>query len=312
MPSLRSRLFLFLLRHNHLLRFRLRRRAAIDWNTSIPDFRREVEKSSKLFGKLPPKIEVSPVTIDGISAEWILPSSAVKDKALLYFHGGGYVSGTCSTHRGHVAKFVKGSGTGALLFEYRLAPEHPFPAALQDSVTAYRWLLGEGISPSHIVFVGDSAGGGLALATLVALRDQDIPLPSAAVALSPWTDLKCSGESYRTKFKADPLAPLESWTVFSHYYVKDSDPYNPRISPVYGELSGLPPVLIYVGENEVLLSDSTGFAEKAKSARVDITLKIGKGMFHCYPICAPLFPEARQAMDEICAFIKTHLQKQNS
>ena len=307
MPSLRSRLFLFVLRHSHLLRFRLKRRAAIDWDTSIPDYRRETERASKLFGKLPDQIEVSPVTIDGLYTEWILPSRAKKDKVILYFHGGGYVTGTCKMHRTHVAKVVKGSGVGALLFAYRLAPEHPFPAAIEDSVTVYRWLLAEGISPSRIVFMGDSAGGGLCLATLIALRDQGIPLPAAVVALSPWTDLKCTGESYKTKLKVEPLAPTESWTVFSHYYVKGSDPCNPWISPLYGDLHGLPPLLIHVGENEVLLDDSVRFAEKAKDAGVDVTLKVGEGMFHCYPVCAPLFPEAKRAMDEIFTFIKAHI-----
>jgi monoterpene epsilon-lactone hydrolase len=310
MPSLQSRLFLFVLKHRHLFRFQLKRRATIDWNTSIPRLRKEAKKSSKLFGKLPKGIEVSPVTLDGIYAEWILPSRAKKDKVILYFHGGGYVMGSVKAHRTHVAKFVKGSDVGALLFGYRLAPEHPFPAAIEDSVTAYRWLLAQGVSPSHIVFIGDSAGGGLCLATLIALKDQDIPLPSAAVALSPWTDLKCTGESYRIKAKVDPLTWTESWTVFSKYYVGDNDPANPWISPYYGDLHGLPPILIYVGENEVLLDDSTRFAEKAKDAGVDITLKVGEGMFHCFPVCAPLFPEAKQAMDEICAFIKTHIGNQ--
>jgi monoterpene epsilon-lactone hydrolase len=309
MPSLQSRLFLFVLKHRHLFRFQLKRRATIDWNTSMPQLRQEAEKTSKLFGKLPKGIEVSPVSIDDFYAEWILPSQATKDKAILYFHGGGYVMGTVQAHRTHVAKFVIGSGIGALLFGYRLAPEHPFPGALDDSVTAYRWLLAQGVSPSHIVFVGDSAGGGLCLATLIALRDKNIPLPAGAVALSPWTDLKCTGESYRTKTKVDSLTWPESWTIFSKYYVGENDPGNPWISPLYGDLQELPSLLIYVGEDEVLLDDSTRFAKKAKDAGVDVTLKVGKGMFHCFPVCAPLFPEAKQAMDEICAFIKGHVNK---
>jgi acetyl esterase/lipase len=310
MPSLQSRLFLFVLKHRHLLRFQLKRRATIDWNTSIPRLRQEIEKSAGFFGKLPAQIEVSPITIDGLSAEWILPIQAKKDKVILYVHGGGYVTGSCQAHRALVAKFVKGSEVGALLFDYRLAPEHPFPAAIEDSVTAYRWLLAKGVSPSHIVIAGDSAGGGLCLATLIALRDQGIPLPAAAVALSPWTDLKCTGESLRTKAKVDTLTWAESWTVFSKYYVGDNDPCLPWISPLYGDLHGLPPMLIHVGGDEVLLDDSTRFAEKAKDAGVDVTLKVGEGMFHCFPLCAPLFPEARQAMDEICAFIKTHIGNQ--
>ena len=309
MPSLRGRLFLFFLKYGHLLRFQLKR-TTIDWNTSIPKLRQEVEKTAKLFGKIPAEIEVSPAAIDGLPAEWILPVQSTKDKVILYFRGGGYVMGSVQSHRSIVAKFVKGSGVCELLFDYHLAPEHPFPAALDDSIAAYRWLLAQGISPSHIVFVGDSAGGGLSLATLIALKDQGIPLPAAAVALSPWTDLKNTGESLKTKAKVDQLTWGESWVVFSKYYAADNDPGNPWISPLYGDLHGLPPVLIYVGENEVLLDDSTRFAEKAKNSGVDITLKVWEGMFHCFPACAPLFPEAKQAMDEICAFIKTHIDKQ--
>lgn len=309
MPSLKSRLFLFVLRHSHLLRFRLKRRAHFDWDTPIADFRAQVETTPGLFGRLPDQIEVTPVTIDTIYAEWIRPTQGAKDTVILYFHGGGYVSGTCQAHRTHVAKVVQGSGIGALLFAYRLAPEHPFPAAVEDSVAAYRWLLTQGISPARISFMGDSAGGGLCLATLLALKDQGIALPAAAVALSPWTDLKCTGESYRTKLAADPLTPTESWTVFSHYYVQDSDPGNPWISPLYGALDGLPPLLIYVGENEVLYDDSTRFATKAEDAGVAVTLRVGEGLFHCYPICAPLFPEATQAMEEISTFIQTHIDQ---
>lgn len=308
MPSLKSRMVVFMLKHGHLLRFQLKRRAIIDWNTSIEDFRQEAEKGAKLFGKLPDQIEVSPVTIDTLSAEWILPASAQKDKLILYFHGGGYVSGSCQTHRMHVAKFVQGSGAGALLFDYRLAPEHPFPAAVEDSLAAYRWLLSQNVSPSHIVFAGDSAGGGLCLATLLALREQRLPFPAGAVALSPWTDLKCTGESLTTKAKVDPFTPGGAWTVFSKYYVGDNDPGLPLISPLYGDLKGLPPVLIYAGDHDVLFDDSTRFVDKAKAAGVDATLRVGKGLFHCYPVCAPLFPEAQQAMDEICVFIRTRLE----
>jgi monoterpene epsilon-lactone hydrolase len=293
MPSLRSRLVLFLLKHRHWFRLQLKREI-IDWNTSIPQLRQDVEKSAGMFGKLPAGIDVSPVNTDDLSAEWILPAGSTKDRAMM---------GSVRAHRSVVAKFVQGSGVAALLFEYRLAPEHSFPAALDDSLAAYRWLLAQGVSPSHIVFVGDSAGGGLCLATLLAIRDQGIPLPAGAVALSPWTDLTCSGESYQ---RTDPLAPDGSWTVYSKYYAGDNDPSLPWISPLHGDLHGLPPLHISVGEDETMLDDSTRFAEKARAAGVDITLKVGEGMVHCYPVLSPLFPEATQAMDEICAFIKTH------
>lgn len=303
MPSLRSRLFIFALENRHLLRFQANRRC-IAWDTSIPHLREDIEKGARSFGKLPDAITLSTVEIDNLHAEWMVPAGAGKDKVILYFHGGGYVCGSYKAHRAIVAKFVKGSGAGALVFDYRLAPEHPFPAALDDSVAAYRWLLAEGVSPSHIVFAGDSAGGGLLLATLLALKDRGMPLPVAAVALSPWTDLKNTGKSLITNAKSDKLCWKNAEVVFSKYYAVDNDPGLPWISPLYGNLRGFPPLLIYAGSDELLLSDSTRFAEKAKAAGVDVGLNVGKGMFHCYPACAPLFPEATQAMEKICEFIK--------
>ena len=265
------------MKNRHLLRFHLKRET-IDWNTnaSILRFREECEKSASRFGKIPGGIKVSPVTINGLSAEWILPSQVTKDKMILFFHGGGYVSGSCSDHRIHVAKFVSGINIGALLFEYRLAPKHPFPAALDDSVAAYRWLLSQGFSSSKIVFAGDSAGGGLCLDTLLALRDQGIPLPAAAVAISPWADLKCTGGSYRSN-AGKCLSPEGTWTAFSKHYVGDHDAGLPWISPLYGDLHGLPPMLIYVGGDEILRDDSVRFAEKAKDAGVNVNFtRFGK------------------------------------
>ncbi len=307
MPGLRARLFCFVLRHRHLLRLQLKRET-IDWNTyeAVLRFRRDVESGAKFSARLPDGIEISPVTIGNITAEWVLPSRADKKKVMMYFHGGGYVSGTCRSHRMHVAKFVKNSQTGALLFEYRLAPEHPFPAALDDAVEVYHWLLDQGISSSRIFFIGDSAGGGLCLATLLALRDHGTHLPAAAAVFSPVTDYTCTGESHRTNAKRC-LAPEGTGPAFARHYGGKNDLRLPYISPLYGELQGLPPILIYVGGDETLLDDSVRFAEKAEQAGVDVTLRIGEGLFHCYPVCAPLFPEATQAMEKICAFIKTHI-----
>ncbi|MFO1349916.1 MAG: alpha/beta hydrolase [Gammaproteobacteria bacterium] len=195
------------------------------------------------------------------------------------------------------------TGTGALIFDYRLAPEHPFPAALDDSLVAYGWLLSQGLRPSRIAFVGDSAGGGLCLATLLAIRDQGILLPAAAAALSPWTDLNCSGSSYK---REDPLVPEGSWKVFGKYYAGENSPSHPLISPLYGDLTGLPPLLIYAGEDESMLDDATQFADKARNAGVSTRLQVGEGMVHCYPALSPLFPEAREAMKDICAFLRVH------
>ncbi len=308
MASLQSRILFFTIRNRHLLKLRLHREV-VDENTSIPGLRQEFEAGARRFGKIPEGIDVTPVTADGLPAEWICPSrapaGAAHDRVVLFVHGGGYVTGSCADHRMHVAKVVQGSGVGALLFEYRLAPEHPYPAALEDAVKAYRWLLAQGVPASGIVIAGNSAGGGLTLATLLALRDQGVPLPAAAVAISPWTDLACTGESYRTKAKVAVDTP-GSWTVWSAYYYKGSDPRLPLISPLYGDLHGLPPLLIMVGEDEVLRDDSLHFAAKAREAGVDVTLRRVEGMVHCYPFFSPLFPEARQGMDEMCSFIRAH------
>lgn len=307
MPSLRSRLFVFALKYRHLLRFQLKRTNAVSRKTSIPRLREEVERGASFFGKLPENFLLRPVDIDGLAAEWMQPSAASPKKAILYFHGGGLVLGSVAAHRSIVAKFVSGTGISALVFDYALAPERPFPAALDDSVAAYRYLLDEGIEPHHIVFSGDSGGGNLVFATLLALKAQQLPLPAAAVALSPWTDLTNSGESWEANAKIDTLCWKEAQTIFSEYYTGASDPTSPLISPLFGNLQGLPPLLIYAGGDELMRDDSTRFAAKAKKAGVDVTLRIGEGLFHCYPACTPLFPEATQAMTEICEFIKTKL-----
>ena len=309
MPSLRGRMVKIMLQHRHLFQFKLRQEL-VDWNKyeSILKFRQEVEDGAGKFGKMPGKIIVTPVEIDQLDAEWISPGQAPLDRVILYFHGGGYVTGTCHSHRAITAKFVKAADTPALLFEYRLAPENPYPAALEDAVTAYRYLLEQEIKPSKIVFVGDSAGGGLCLATLLAIKDRKMPFPAAAVAYSPITDFTCSGESHQTK-KNVCLSPLGMAPALAKHYAGDQDLTLPTISPLYGDLKGLPPLLIYAGEDETLRDDAVRFGEKAQAAGVDITMHIGKGMFHCYPATAPLFPEATKAFNEICAFVQKMLQE---
>ena len=308
MPSFRSRLFIFLLKYRHLLRFQRKRTATVDGDTSLQALRAEVERGTNFFGKLPEDFTLEPVMIGSLAAEWMRPCNAPKDKAILYFHGGGLVVGSIRAHRGIVAKFVKGSGINTLVFDYGLAPEHPFPQGLNDSVAAYKYLLDSGIKPENIVFMGDSGGGNLVFATQLALKEQGLPLPGAAVALSPWTDLSNSGESWTFNAQKDTLCWKESQTTFSRYYVGENDPKNPLISPLFGDLRGLPPMLIFAGGDETLLSDSTRLAERAKAAGVDVTLRIGEGLFHCYPACAPMFPEAKEAMEEISRFVKKHLK----
>jgi epsilon-lactone hydrolase len=306
MPSLRSALVIFMVKHRHWFH-RQWKRMDVDRTTSIPELRRRVEHVARVFGRLPAGVDVSPVSMDGLYGEWVRVHGSAAGSVILYFHGGGYVMGSCRAYRSVVANVAAGSGVDALTFDYRLAPEHPFPAALDDSIAAYQWLLSQQTSPSRIVFAGDSAGGGLCLAALLAIRDRNLPLPRAAVVLSPWTDLTCSGESH---MKEDPLAYKGCFPVFSAYYAGTHDPAEPMISPLFGDLTGLPPLLMYVGEREHLLDDSVRFAEKARAFGVAAVLNVGRGMVHCYPLLSPLFPEAKEAMDEICKFISTHAADQ--
>jgi acetyl esterase/lipase len=305
MTSFKSAILNFLLRNGHIFRGQLRKEV-FDMNTSIEMFRERCEKGAARFGKLPREIEVKQLTIDGIKAEWLIPNGASSEKVILYVHGGGYVSGSCSDHRGIISKFALNTDVANLLYEYRLAPEHPFPAAIDDSVTVYQWLIQTGYKPENIIIAGESAGGGLTLALLLALKEQQIQMPKAAVSISPWTDLTCSSESYKTKNRLSP-APHNSWYVFGSHYIGNNKANNPLISPLFGDLKGLPSLLIVSGVDDELFEDGEKFSIKAKAAGVDVRFIAGEGMVHCYPLLAPMFPEATEAMSEIVDFIKEHL-----
>lgn len=307
MTTFKSRFFNFIVRNRHLFRGRFKKEV-FDFNTSIPDFRDLCEKGATKYARIPQGIAIIEENTDGIKAEWVIPEGANPEKVVLFVHGGGYVSGSCSDHRAFVSKLSKSCGFQNLVFEYRLAPENPFPAALDDSVKVYEWLLRKGIKPENILIAGESAGGGLCLATLLALKERNITLPAAALAISPWTDLTCSGESYKTKNKVS-VAPLNSWTVFSKYYVGENDATSPLISPLFGDLSGLPPIFINSGEADELFDDGEQFYLKAKKAGVDVTFRAGMNMMHCYPFFSPFFKEATEAMDEICEFLKKKLEE---
>ena len=304
MQSLKSKIILGLLVHRNLFRFQLNN--VFDPSPEgIKKLREQTEKGGKMFGKLPEDVEVKPITIGKMYAEWMALPSNNRQKAMLYFHGGMYVTGSPQSHRQHVYKFVKGSSVNALVFDYRLAPEHPFPAALDDSLAAYSYLLEEGFSPSDIVFAGDSAGAGLCLATLLAIKDKGIVLPAAAAVLSPWTDLMLTGKSYKANINKC-LSPKGSAENASQFYAGETDKRNPFVSPLYGDLKGLPPLHISAGGNEILLDDSIQFAQKARSVGVEVTLRVENGMCHCYPAFGNFFRESRLALDEISNFLRKH------
>jgi epsilon-lactone hydrolase len=306
MASLKSRMVNMMIRNSYLFRGKLKKET-FDMNTSIQKFREDCEKGAARYAKLPEGVEVKEQIIEGIKSEWLMPEGAYPEKLIMYVHGGGYVSGSCSDHRGFVSKFAKNTGVTNLVFEYRLAPENPFPAAMEDSVKVYRWLLDSGYKPENIIIAGESAGGGLTLALLLYLKDHNIPLPKAGVVISPWTDLTCSGESYKTKNKVSP-APIDSWHIFAKHYAGDKTLTLPYISPLFGDLNGLPSLLINSGMDDELFDDGRLFAEKALAAGVDVTFRAGEKMLHCYPLLAPMFPEATEAMDEIVAFIRKHIK----
>ncbi|MFH1119266.1 MAG: alpha/beta hydrolase [Bacteroidota bacterium] len=306
MQSLKSKVILGLLIHSHYFRFRLKRPPFDPSIEGILKYRKKTEKAAGMFGKMPEGIVINPeVPVGGRYAEWITQPDNPSSKVILWFHGGFYMIGSPQSHRLHVAKFVKGSGLNALVFDYRLAPEHQFPAPLEDALSAYNFLTGSGFQPENIVFAGDSAGGGLCLATLLALKEKGLPLPAAAAVLSPWTDLLLTGQSHITNRKRcfSPEGCAES---ASGYYAGNHDKADPLISPLYGDLSSLPPLHISAGSHETLLDDAVRFAEKAKKSGTEVTLIVGKGMCHCYPVFGSLFRESEQALDEICLFLHKH------
>jgi epsilon-lactone hydrolase len=307
--STKARMILWLMRHRHWFQGQWKQKPMGWEKEDVLAFRETCEQGAQRFGKPPHGIRVKKINFGTIPAEWLIPDGAPNDKMIFYVHGGGYVSGSCNDHRTIVSKIAQKAGLTTLLYEYRVAPEHPFPAALDDSILVYQKVLEEGYQSENILVMGESAGGGLALALLLALRDQNIPLPKAAVAITPWTDLTCSGESYNTKNRLS-LAPHDSWNIFSHYYVANEDPKNPYISPLFGDLSGLPPLFINAGESDELFDDGRMFALKAKESGVDCTFRSGPGMVHCYPLLAPMFREATEAMDEIIFFIRKQLLQQ--
>lgn len=315
MASWQSKFIKFMFQNRHLMKGRLTR-DTWDFNTSISKFRAECEAGAAK-AKMPVTVETVPVNIDGLpaglSAEWIQTTAAspvakVDDAVIFYTHGGGYISGSCSDHRAFVAKFVAGSGIRTLLYDYRLAPEHPFPAAIEDTLVAYRWLLAQITPATRIIIAGESAGGGLCLATLLALRDEGLPMPVAGISISPMADLKLTSESHITRAAA-AIDPPGMSQVACAYYIGDNDPCNPLISPLYGDLHGLPPLLMFAGNDEMFRDDAIRFAEKAKAAGVDVKLTVSEGQIHCYPLLPDFIPESKQAMDDIFAFMRLHLSK---
>ncbi|HXL98961.1 MAG TPA: alpha/beta hydrolase [Rhizomicrobium sp.] len=273
---------------------------------SLADQRARLDSLANFF-PVPDGTEVEPATIGGVKGEWVRARRARRDAALLYLHGGGYVTGSPASHRHLAAALSEAAGIGVFVADYRLAPEHPFPAAVDDAVAAYKGLLDSGMAADKLAIAGDSAGGGLTIATLVAARGKNLPMPACAVAISPWADLSQGGESYRTRLKRDPMVGKDGLDAMAAAYLGGADAKTPLASPLFADLKGLPPLLLQVGTEEALYDDTTGLKARAEAAGVDVSAESWGGMVHVWHIFHPLLSEARDAIARIGAFIKTHI-----
>lgn len=257
--------------------------------------------------RLPAGVIYKAVDAGGVSAEYISGRDARDDCVILYLHGGCYAMGSVETHRDLIARLSLETSIRVLGLNYRLAPQHPFPAAVDDAVAAYRWLLETGVEPHRIAIAGDSAGAGLTLATAIVLRDETLPLPGALICISPWVDLAVTCDSMNTNAGADPIVSREMLLGWAGLYLAGRDPRTPLASPLYADLRRLPPILIQVASAEVLLDDSRRLAERALAAGVNTTLEVWPEMIHVWHTFAAILPEAREAIEHTGKFVRLHL-----
>lgn len=297
MPSYRSRLIQGALREL---------KGVLQSTATIETRRQQFDESARIGIRIPREVVINPLRIKDIPAVWINPLNLDTQKIILYLHGGGYVIGSITTHRGLASRIALSAHARVLLIEYRLAPEQPFPAALEDALFAYHWLLENGAELKHVAIGGDSAGGGLSLATALSLAEKRIPLPAALFLLSPWTDLTFSGDSVISRAARDPLltaSPERNETT----YAGDFPLAYPLISPLFADLHGLPPTLIQVGSEEILFDDSYRLEKQLTSSGVINQLEVWDGMWHVFQGFAPLIPEAQHAISRIGKFLDQHL-----
>jgi acetyl esterase/lipase len=250
--------------------------------------------------------QMTPVDADGVPGMLATVAQSRAERCVLYFHGGGYSIGTAALYRDFLWRIAAAARAQVLYFDYRLAPEQPFPAALDDAVAAYRWLVGR-FDRRHVAFAGDSAGGGLLFAALLRLRDEGVELPSAAAALSPWTDLALTGASMQSNAVADPMLDPDNLPELVRNYCAGADPRNPYISPVYGDPAGLPPALIQVGSDEILRDDAVRMAARMRAAGCEAEVEIWQQMPHVWHLYARLVPEGRRAIARIGEFLQERM-----
>lgn len=259
----------------------------------------------KLMSDFPaqPDVHFEEISIGKLMAAWVHTPGCTKDRVILFLHGGGYISGTFYSHQDFIGRLAKVTGCYVLAIDYRLAPEHPFPTSLEDCLLAYQFLLQEKISPQNIFVAGTSAGGGLALSLMLSLRDQHKPLPRAAICICPWVDLAMTGKTLDTNTGKD-IIQKDRIQKAANLYLQGHDPKDPLASPLYGDLNGLPPLLIQTGTRELFLDEIERFAKKAKESGVKIELQKFEEMIHTWQLFAAQIPEGQKAIDEIATFMK--------
>jgi epsilon-lactone hydrolase len=272
---------------------------------SIEQHRQLASTAERLVPDPPAGTTTRSVNAGGVQAHLITTPASEPHRHVLFLHGGGFIIGSPSLYRHVTWRIAETTGARVLAVDYRLAPEHPFPAALEDAVTAYRWLLANGADPRRIAVMGDSAGGGLVFSLMLRLRDEGARLPGAAVALSPWTDLALTGASLRLNAAADPMLNAEDPPQFVADYLGGVDPRTPYVSPLYGDPAGLPPTIIQVGSDEVLLDDAVRMADRMRAAGCQVELEIWPRMPHVWHVFVPLIPEARRAIERVGYFVRS-------
>jgi epsilon-lactone hydrolase len=269
------------------------------------DLRKQMEDVAR-FVRLPKNVRVEEALGSPVPGEWVTSDRAERDRVVMHLHGGGFMMGSPRTHRGLTAALSRVTRARVFVPDYRLAPEHPFPAALDDAVAAYQWLVEDvGVEPSRLAVTGDSAGGGLAVSTIVHARDNGVPAPACAALMSPWTDLACTGESIRTMNGVDPWLRAELIPLAARGYCGDIATNDPRLSPLYADLSDLPPLLVHAGSDEILLDDARRLVERAREAGGEASLGVFDGLWHVFH-AFPGIPEGRTAWREIGAFVRRH------
>lgn len=309
MPSWQARLF------SKFLRLLVKRGSNVEVANEAEAaklVRRKLEPSGFLLPRLPQAVKITTMDSVALKGEWVEWTESPQ-RMVYYLHGGGYVACSPATHRSFTANLSRAANAKVFALDYRRAPEHKFPAAVEDAVRGYQMLLDEGILPEQIIIGGDSAGGGLTLATMIALRDRGLPLPSAAFCLSPWTDLAGTGGSIQANEEKDPMLSGKKLRQFAALYHGDQSPTEPLVSPLYGDLIGLPPLLIYVSNTEILLDDSVRVAARAKKHGVKVDLRVWNDLPHVWPVFVSFkLPEAFAALDEIAEFIKQQTSTQQA